>query len=308
MEQNIVVSVVCNAFNHGKYIAQALESFVTQKTEFSFEVLVHDDASTDETAEIIRQYAEKYPEIVKPWYQTENQYSKHTPITRKFQYARAQGKYLAWCEGDDYWTDPLKLQKQVDALEKYPEADICAHRSVTVRDGVEGKAYPEIPKDCLLTADQVINGGGAFVSTNSLMFRRSLIDSRFDYTDRYNLDFVLQISGSLRGGMVFLKDVMAAYRVMSEGSWTQKNKNNTAWFAKHRQKLKGVLEQIDADTEYVHTVSLKKCIAQMVLKQLAAEGKLGALLAEEQRAAMATQPLFMRMKLLAFAALRKIRK
>lgn len=303
-----MVSVVCNTFNHGKYIAQALESFVTQKTNFPFEVLIHDDASKDNTAEIVRQYAEKYPDIVKPLYQSENQYSQHIPITRKFQYSRAKGKYIAWCEGDDYWIDPYKLQKQVDALEAHPEADMCSHRSVTVRDGVEKDPYPNILEDTLLSADRVINGGGAFVSTNSLMFRKSLIDSEYDYTNLYNLDFVMQISGSLRGGMVFLKDTMAAYRVMSEGSWTQKNKNNTAWFAKHRQKLKGVLEQMDANTGYVHTAALKRCIAQMELKQMAAEGKLGALLSKEQKAAMATQSLSMRVKLIGFAALRMIRK
>ena len=97
----IGVSIVCNAFNHERYIAQALESFLMQKTDFPFEILVHDDASTDGTAEIIRTYAKRFPQIVLPLFQTENQYSKKVSIGSSFQYPRARGKYIALCEGDD---------------------------------------------------------------------------------------------------------------------------------------------------------------------------------------------------------------
>jgi glycosyltransferase involved in cell wall biosynthesis len=96
-----------------------------QKTNFPIEVLIHDDASTDGTADIIREYEQKYPEIIKPVYQTENQYSKGVRISQTYNYPRAQGKYIAFCEGDDYWTDPLKLQKQADFLENNPEYGMC---------------------------------------------------------------------------------------------------------------------------------------------------------------------------------------
>ena len=85
-----------------------------QKTDFPFEILIHDDASTDGTADIIREYEAKYPDIIKPIYQTENQYSKGIKVSQVYQFPRAKGKYIALCEGDDYWTDPYKLQKQVD--------------------------------------------------------------------------------------------------------------------------------------------------------------------------------------------------
>ncbi len=116
-DNEIMVSIVCDAYNHEKYIADALEGFVMQKTNFAFEILVHDDASTDRTAEIIRDYEKRYPNLIKPIYETENQYSKQDGSLERIQFGRVKGKYTAMCEGDDYWTDPLKLQKQFDAME-----------------------------------------------------------------------------------------------------------------------------------------------------------------------------------------------
>lgn len=123
--QDPLVSICCLVYNHEPYIRECLDGFMMQKTDFPFEVLIHDDASTDKSAEIIREYEEKYPEIIKPIYQTENQYSKGIGVTRVFQFPRAKGKYIALCEGDDYWTDPLKLQKQVDFLEANNEYSLC---------------------------------------------------------------------------------------------------------------------------------------------------------------------------------------
>ena len=135
MGNDVEVSVICNAFNHGRYIRDALNGFVMQKTDFKFEVLVHDDASTDNTADIIREFEEKYPDIIKPIYQTENQYSKGVDIPKTFLHPLVRGRYVALCEGDDYWTDPHKLEKQVAVLEAHPEADICAHRALRIRGG-----------------------------------------------------------------------------------------------------------------------------------------------------------------------------
>ena len=121
----IVVSIVSLAYNHAKYIRQCLDGFIMQKTHFAFEVLIHDDASTDGTADIIREYELKYPNIIKPIYQTENQYQKGVAIGATYLYPRVQGKYIAECEGDDYWTDPFKLQKQVDFMEQHPDYGLC---------------------------------------------------------------------------------------------------------------------------------------------------------------------------------------
>jgi len=116
-----LVSVNCITYNHEPYIRDALNGFLMQETNFPFEVLVHDDASTDKTADIIREYEARYPKIIKPIYQTANQYSQGINISRNYQYPRAKGKYIALCEGDDYWIDPKKLQMQTNFLEENQE-------------------------------------------------------------------------------------------------------------------------------------------------------------------------------------------
>ena len=122
---NPLVSVRCITYNHENYIAQALDGFLMQKTNFPFEVIVHDDASTDRTADIVREYEKKYPKIIKAIYQTENQYSKQDGSIGRIMDAACKGKYIALCEGDDYWIDENKLQMQVDFLEKNPECGMC---------------------------------------------------------------------------------------------------------------------------------------------------------------------------------------
>ena len=123
-----LVSISCITYNQEKYIRDAIDGFLMQKTTFPVEILIHDDASTDKTANIVREYEAKYPNLIKPIYQTENQYSKHNGVIGCTQRGRAVGKYYATCEGDDYWTDPLKLQKQVDFLEQNQQYVFCGHQ------------------------------------------------------------------------------------------------------------------------------------------------------------------------------------
>lgn len=133
-----LVSICCITYNHAPYIRQCLEGFLIQKTTFPFEILIHDDASTDGTADIIREYEARYPHLIKPIYQVENQYSKGIEILSTYNYSRAKGKYIALCEGDDYWTDPLKLQKQVHIMETHPTLALCTH-NFNVLENFDGK-------------------------------------------------------------------------------------------------------------------------------------------------------------------------
>ena len=137
-----MVSICCAAYNHAPYIAQALESFLAQEAPFSIEILVHDDASTDGTQEILREYARRYPDVVKPLFETENQYSKGVAIDPTFNYPRARGKYIALCEGDDLWSDPHKLRRQVDYMEAHPDCTFCFTNGL-IRDA-DGRA-PDRP-------------------------------------------------------------------------------------------------------------------------------------------------------------------
>lgn len=120
-----LVSICCTAYNHERFIAQTLDSFLAQQCDFAFEVLIHDDKSTDGTAAIIRDYANRFPDIIRPLFQTENQYSKGMSIDATFNFPRARGKYIALCEGDDFWCDPEKLQKQIRHMEADESCTFC---------------------------------------------------------------------------------------------------------------------------------------------------------------------------------------
>jgi len=124
-----LLSIVCPAYNQAAFIAQTLDGFLSQQTSFSYEILIHDDASTDDTARIIAQYTERHPTIIRPFYQQVNQYSQGIPCVPDL-FAKARGRYIAYCEADDYWTDPRKLQLQVDFLESHPDYVITYHDAV----------------------------------------------------------------------------------------------------------------------------------------------------------------------------------
>ena len=274
--QEIKVSVICNAYNHGPYIRDALEGFVSQKTNFNYEVLIHDDASTDNTADIIREYEIKYPELIKPIYQTENQYSKGVNITSTFHLPRLKGKYVALCEGDDYWTDQEKLQKQYDAMEAHPELDICAH-AVSKIQASNGRLICYIApsdKETVLSTEEVIAGGGGFVATNSLFYRRELLEDQPEFRKYFQIDYSLQIHGALRGGMLYLPDNMAVYRFLVPGSWT-KRLANREYADAQRCKINRMLDMVDDETnkEYTEIIHRAKLESDFVYYQNADEYK-----------------------------------
>ncbi|MBR2523959.1 MAG: glycosyltransferase [Clostridiales bacterium] len=251
MNEQIGVSIICNAFNHEKYIRDALEGFVSQITSFEYEVLIHDDASTDNTAEIIKEYATKYPDIIKPIYQTTNCYSQGIPISIKFQWPRVRGRYIAICEGDDYWIDPYKLQKQFDALEANPNVDICVHSSVCI-DAVTGQELNlcrPSKHNCIIPVQRVIRRGGSFVQTNSIVYRASLISYIPPFRAFLGMDYTLQIHGSLRGGMLYIDDVMSVYRSNVPNSWTQKTRGNPEKYISFKKKMVKMLKMLNEDTK-----------------------------------------------------------
>ena len=117
-----LVSICVFTYNHEKYISQTLDGIIMQRTSFLYEIIIHDDASTDNTKSIIEKYRSDFPDIIKPIFQKENKYliSKFN-FQYEYVYPKAKGKYIAICDGDDYWIDPTKLQKQVEFLDLHPE-------------------------------------------------------------------------------------------------------------------------------------------------------------------------------------------
>ncbi|MGG7213215.1 glycosyltransferase family 2 protein [Clostridium nigeriense] len=219
-----LVSISCITYNHEKYISDALDSFLMQKTDFEFEILIHDDASNDRTADIIRDYEKKYPNIIKPIYQSENQYSKgRQRMFHIFNDSRASGKYIALCEGDDYWTDPYKLQKQVDYMKKNPKCSMCIH-SADIIDGekrLQGIKVRPYKESCIVSIDDLIMGGGGFCATASIMYyKKAFEDLPQFYMDAHVGDYPLQLILASRGQVYYINESMSAYRVGIQGSWT----------------------------------------------------------------------------------------
>lgn len=226
--EDIIVSIITLTYNHEPYIRECLDGILMQQTSFKFELLIHDDASTDNTANIIREYESKYPEIIKPIYQIENQYSKKVPIGATYLYPRAKGKYIALCEGDDYWTDPLKLQKQVDYLESHPDYVMCSHRFKQFFQD-EQRFFPDwysdVTTDVIYDLESLINGLW-YHHPLSVVFRRSAL-----YLDEYsrypiNTDAVLFFHLLKSGKGILFNQECAVYRIHQDGIWTMIGMNN----------------------------------------------------------------------------------
>lgn len=221
-----VVSICCLTYNHILYIRQCLDGFMMQKINFPIEILIYDDASTDGTQGIIREYEKKYPDIIKPIYQKENQYSKGIKVSLVYNYSRAKGKYIALCEGDDYWTDPYKLQKQVDFLESHPDYVMCSHR---FNQYIQEKELLEEEQDKdFKGADYDLKnliGGKWLTQTLTVMYRRSALDLKRYAAYGMSMDMILFYELLRNGKGYCFPDIMAVYRLHNGGVWSEVSLN-----------------------------------------------------------------------------------
>ena len=219
-----LVSICCITYNHENYIREAIEGFLLQKTNFPIEIIIHDDSSTDGTAEIVKEYAEKYPELIIPIYQSINQYSQGIKPWPNFVFPRARGKYIALCEGDDYWTDSFKLQKQVDFLEASPEYAICFHPVKIWKKGeiIEDYITKEVPETT--TIQDLAEGN--YIHTPSVMFRNKLFD-KFpeEFYKALIGDYFLHMLNARYGKIKKLKNTMGVYRIHEGGVHSSSGKN-----------------------------------------------------------------------------------
>lgn len=220
-DTEMVVSITCVAFNHEYCIHEALDSFLMQETNFPFEVIINDDVSTDKTVEIIKQYESKFPNIIKPVFQNKNQFSQGIN-TMAILFPKVTGKYVAFCDGDDYWTDKEKLKIQVEEMKKHPDVDMSFHPTYKLFNGIREEVLAKhAESNKVFTPQEIILGGGEFCPTVSVMFTKRIISSLPDWMGRaIPGDYVSQIMGSIKGGALYINRCMSIYRVGVESSWT----------------------------------------------------------------------------------------
>jgi len=255
-----LVSIWCMTYNHAPYIRDAIEGFLAQKTSFSFEIVIHDDASTDGTIEIIQEYEAKYPHLITTICREENIY--HLPnrmdvlseTKRKF----VSGKYVALCEGDDYWTDPYKLQKQVDYMEAHAECMMTVHNADRI-DFSKNETYPMSPfsESGILSAEQIIMQRNGIIPSASYVLRKECMCLEGIFAKCGIGDWPTQLYALTKGYIYYFDDVMSVYRYMHTGSWTERtvtfNKNNLL----HCLKMIMFLRKYNEYTDYEYHLWLE---------------------------------------------------
>ena len=261
-EEQYMVSVLCSTYNQIKYIRTCLDSLLNQKTNFKYEIIVKDDASTDGQQEIIKEYAKTYPDKVIPMLLEENHFSRglgHLAYEKFLNMSR--GKYVAICEGDDFWTDENKLQIQVDFMEKHPECSLCGHAAYYANeDGTlrRDKYFRLIEESRYLTTEELIENW--MLATNSQLYRKSV---RKDVVIPYqgkciNGDYAALIYFSLKGKVYFLNRLMSAYRLFNIGSLSRAGRDDLQLNKERILEFANMLDRIDAYTNGKYSASVEK--------------------------------------------------
>ena len=246
VKSNPLVSIACITFNHESYIRQCLDGFIMQKTNFAYEIVIHDDASTDKTQEIILEYCSKHPKLFRPIFQKDNKYKEGKGILARFVFPECRGKYIALCEGDDYWTDPLKLQKQVEFLENNSGFVMCSHRNSRYYQHESRHEHNPKGENQVYTLDMLLNGEWLF-NTLTVLFKREALDVEKLIKTKNNKDLTLFYYILSKGNGYYLNDEMAVYRIHNDGVWSGVNdEEKLLWEYKSRLSIYEVEKSQDA--------------------------------------------------------------
>lgn len=240
-DHKITVTIKTLVYNHEPYLRQCLDGIVMQNTNFNFEAIVHDDCSTDNSANIIKEYAKNYPDIIKPIYETENQYSKNNGTIGKIIKKATRGKYIAICEGDDYWTDPYKLQKQVNYMESHPNCGLT-YGKVHMFNQSEQKIFNNLGKNGEGLKDLIYED---VIPTLTVVYRASLIDEEYKIIRKKTLerkwsmgDYQLWMFLSMKSEIHFIDEFLGVYRILSESASHTTNFDKMAQFIKSEYEVR----------------------------------------------------------------------
>lgn len=271
--EDIIVSVCCITYNQEKYIGQALDSFIMQKTNFKYEIIVHDDASTDNTAKIIREYEEKYPNLIKPIYQKENQYSISPQKVVLNALEKSQGKYIALCEGDDYWIDENKLQIQVDYMEEHPNCSFTFHNAYIhdmKTNSLQKEFLPYYKEQRKYLKENNIYDVGELTLLNEIPTASYMFKKINEYPNWFENviagDLCVQLIHTSFGYGYYIDKVMSAYRIGIGNSQVDNwNKQSADYKKKIKIYEKGIetYKNIDKYTNYKYSSDFKKKINEL---------------------------------------------
>ncbi|MBO6536445.1 MAG: glycosyltransferase [Balneolaceae bacterium] len=272
-----LVTVCVLTYNHEKYISKCLDSILEQQTDFDFEIQIGEDASTDQTRKICKEYADKYPQKIKLLlHSRENNISVLGEPSGRFNFSynllSATGKYIAVCEGDDFWEDPHKLQKQIDVLENHPECSMCftaAHIYYFEKDGKTIRKSDVLkpekrPGNRIYTVYDAIRPAGGFMTSATMIFRSEYVQELPDwYFEAIVGDTPLMLYLGTKGDYYYLDEITAAYRAGTEGSWTarmtyQKRKKIVAGYIQ-------ILEDFNTYTNKAYSAKVSRKIVKLKL-------------------------------------------
>jgi len=269
---NPLVSICCTTYNHGKYIRDTINAFLMQRCDFEYEILIHDDASTDDTQSIILEFKNRYPDIIFAILQTENKLSQKI-IPSHINYRRARGKYLAICEGDDRWTDPDKLAKQVKKLCANPEYHLCFHpaHEKNVLEPVKGylTCGRYLNHTGFVSTEDVIAKSYGMIPTASMMVTSEAMAKVLSYVScrRYLCigDIYIQIiSASMGKGAVYIDEVMSIYHSYTESSWSLANLKNPERYLNNVISIMESYFELDSIYNFEYNMAYRQALLQQV--------------------------------------------
>lgn len=220
MDRDPLVEVIMSTYNHAKFIAQAIESVLSQKTDFDYRLVIVDDCSTDGTAEIVAEYAARHPSLIEAALSPKRVGILTTERLSLRRLERSKAKYIALLEGDDYWTNPEKLRRQVDFLETHHEYAISFHNALVVNEDGSEPPYTMCRADQKETSTIEDLLEGNFIPTCSVVFRGGLLGRLPDWVYELQVgDWPLHVLNAQHGKVGYMKDVMATYRIHQQGYW-----------------------------------------------------------------------------------------
>lgn len=256
------ITVVIMTFNHRDYIKQALDSILSQKIDVDFDILIHDDCSDDGTYQILLDYQNKYPKKIRIIRQESRKFIIEGFNMMIFNHVvpHINSKYVAYCDGDDYWCDDLKLKKQYEFMETHPEYSMCFHCAYQLRlnNDLSSKWFIKDEGDIELK-DLISENTGIPIATSSIFVKSEVFKYFSDWRKAYSVeDLPLYMTAALEGKIHRFADIMCVYRQFSVGSWSSQNKSNVNRLIAHQENLIKGAKFFDEQTNYKHHILIIK--------------------------------------------------